>query len=129
MKSLKNKIFFAVSVTLCVLLFAVRLTGAKWHVVLGVILTCLMVKHTCKRWARLRKQKLALQVVDQMLLISLIVMFVSGMLIHPMHGMLIVKLLHKLSAVVFVLAMVGHVCQHMPAQKRVSRRDTCVEEG
>lgn len=129
MNKWKNKLFFIVSVILCILLFAVRLTGAKWHVALGVILTCMMVKHTCSRWAKVRKQKQALQVVDQILLISLLVMFVSGMLIHPLHGMIIVKLLHKLSSVVFVLAMVGHVLQHMPAKKRVSRQDTCVEEG
>lgn len=129
MNKWKNKIFFIVSMILCILLFAIRLTGAKWHVALGGVLTGMMVKHTCSRWVRVRKQKMALQVVDQMLLISLVVMFVSGMLIHPLHGMLMVKLLHKLSAVVFVLAMVGHVCQHMPAKKRVVRRDTCVEEG
>lgn len=129
MKKTTNKIFFAVSVVLCALLFAIRLTGAKWHVVLGIILTCMMVKHTFTRMGRMKKQKLAIQMVDQVLLAALAAMFVSGMLIHPLHGMLAVKILHKLSSVVFVLAMLGHVAQHSPARKTAKKRNICVDEG
>lgn len=129
MKKTKNKIFFAVSLVLCVLLFAIRLTGAKWHVVLGVILTVMMVKHTCTRMARMKKQKTAIRVVDQVLLAALASMFVTGMLIHPLHGMLVAKMVHKLSAVVFVLAMLGHVAQHSPARRVEKKKDTCVDEG
>lgn len=128
MKKTTNKIFFAVSLVLCALLFGIRLTGAKWHVVLGVILTCMMVKHTFTRMARMKKQKVAIQMVDQVLLAALATMFISGMLIHPLHGMLVVKLLHKLSSVVFVLAMLGHVAQHSPARKRAKKKDICADE-
>lgn len=129
MKKTKNKIFFAVSLVLCVLLFAIRLTGAKWHVVLGVILTCMMVKHTCARMVHMKKQKTEIRIVDQMLLAALAAMFVTGMLIHPLQGMFVVKMLHKLSAVVFVLAMLGHVAQHSPVRRAEKKKDTCVDEG
>lgn len=129
MKKMKNKIFLAVSLVLCVLLSAIRLTGAKWHVALGCILTCMMVKHTCTRMARMKKQKLAIQVVDQVLLAALATMFASGMLIHPLQGMLAVKMLHKLSSAVFVLAMLGHAAQHSPVRRAEKKKDTCVDEG
>lgn len=129
MKKTKNKIFFAVSLVLCVLLSAIRLTDAKWHVALGVILTCMMVKHTCTRMARMKKQKVTIQVVDQVLLAALTTMFVSGMLIHPLQGRFVVKILHKLSSVVFVLAMLGHAAQHSPAHRAEKKKDTCVDEG
>lgn len=128
MNSKKNKIFFALTIVLCILLFAVKLTGPVWHVVFGVLLTCMMGKHTFSRWARLRKQKRALQAVDQILMASLIVMFVSGMLMHPLQGVVIVKLLHKLSAVIFVLAMLGHVAQHSPARKKAEKCESCSDE-
>lgn len=125
----KNKLFLAVSLILCVLLFAIRVTGATWHVVCGVILTCMMVKHTCTRMARMKKQKMAIQIVDQVLLAALVTMFVSGMLIHPLHGMLVVKMVHKLSAVVFVLAILGHAAQHSPVRGVKKKKDTCIDEG
>lgn len=129
MKKTKNKIFFAVSLLLCALLFAIRVTGAKWHVIFGVVLTCMMAKHTCTRMARMKKQKKAIWIVDQVLLGALVVMFISGMLIHPLHGMFAVKMLHKLSSVMFVLAMLGHVAQHMPARKLEKDKNTCADEG
>lgn len=129
MNKTKNKIFFTVSLILCVLLFAIRLTGAKWHVAFGCILTCMMVKHTCTRMARMKKQKMAIRVVDQVLLVALAAMFVSGMLIHPLQGMLVVKMLHKLSAIVFILAMLGHVAQHSSVCRAEKKKDTCVDEG
>lgn len=121
--------FLAVSLVLCVLLCAIRLTGAKWHVAFGCLLTCMMVRHTCTRMARMKKQKMAIRVVDQVLLVALTTMFVSGMLIHPLQGMLVVKMLHKLSAVVFILAMLGHAAQHGPVRRAEKKKDTCVDEG
>lgn len=128
MKKTTNKIFLAVSLILCGLLFAIRLTGAKWHVVFGVLLTCMMVKHTFLRLARMRRQRAAVQIVDEVLLAALATMFVSGMLIHPLHGMFAVKLLHKLSSVVFVLAMLGHAAQHSSVCKRAKKKEDCASE-
>ena len=44
-------------------------------------------------------------------------MFVTGMLLHPMQGVFIIKLLHKLSAIVFILGTVAHVVQHRAGRK------------
>ena len=121
MSRTREKIFLVVTNVLCVLLFAVRLTGALGHVVLGVVLTIAMVAHLMKQRRKMKYQKPAIRLVDQVLLAALIVMFVTGMLIHPLHGMFIVKLLHKLSAVLFVLCTFGHVAQHRARRKKYDR--------
>ena len=123
MSRTREKIFLAVTIVLCVLLFAVRLTGPIGHVLLGVALTIAMVAHLLKQRRKMRYQKPAIRLVDQVLLAALIVMFVSGMLIHPLHGMFVVKLLHKLSAVLFVLCTFGHVAQHRARRKQFSGKN------
>lgn len=122
MSRTREKVFLVATIVLCVLLFAVRLTGPIWHAVLGVILTVAMVAHLCKQMIKMKYQKPEIRLVDQVLLAALIVMFVTGMLMHPLHGMFVVKLLHKLSAVLFVLCTVGHVAQHRARRKNFARR-------
>lgn len=109
---MKKKIFAIMSIVLYILLFAVRVTGAKWHLAFGLLLTCMMVKHTCIRLAAMKMQSPAVRLVDCVLMAALLTMFVTGMLMHPLNGILAIKLLHKLAAVVFGLAMIGHIRQH-----------------
>lgn len=54
----------------------------------------------------------SLQLVDALLLGTLAVLMITGILLHPLHGVLIVLILHKLSAVLFVLGLITHVVQH-----------------
>lgn len=122
MSRTREKIFLTLTMVLCVLLFAVRLTGPIGHVLLGVVLTIAMVAHLIKQKRKMKYQKPAIRLVDQVLLAALIVMFVTGMLIHPFHGMFVVKLLHKFSAVLFVLGIVGHVAQHSARRKQFSKK-------
>lgn len=117
MSRTREKVFMAVAVVLCVLLFAVRLTGPIWHAVIGVLLTVTVVGHLCKQMAKMKYRNPAIRVVDQILLAATIVMFVTGLLSHPMQGMLVIKLLHKLSAIVFILGTIAHVVQHRAGRK------------
>lgn len=127
MKTKKNKLFFIVTLILCILLFAIRLTGPIWHVVLGLILMCIMVKHICKRLVCVKNQSPKVRFVDYVLLGTLAVMFVTGMLMHPLQGMFWIKLLHKLSAVIFVIGLFGHVAQHSKA-KRMTGKEIRADE-
>ena len=47
-----------------------------------------------------------------LLLGTLAVLMITGILLHPLHGVLIVLILHKLSAVLFVFGLIAHVVQH-----------------
>lgn len=112
MKKTGEKLFMAVALILCVLLFLEHLTGPIWHVVFGILLIIMTVGHLCRQMVKLRYQKPSVRLVDQVLLVSLTVLFVTGMLLHPLQGVLVVKILHKLAAIVFVLGIIGHVVQH-----------------
>lgn len=122
MKKTREKLFMAVTLLLCVLLFLEHFTGEIWHAVFGVLLIVLMVGHLCRQMIKLRYQKKAVRIVDEVLLGSLAVLFVTGMLLHPLQGMLVIKLVHKLAAIVFVLGIIGHIVQHQKngGEKNVS---------
>lgn len=117
MSKTREKIFIAVTIVFCALLFAVRLTGPLWHAVIGVLLTVTVVGHLCKQMVKMKYRKPAIRWVDEILLAATVVMFVTGMLLHPMQGVFIIKLLHKLSAIVFILGTVAHVVQHRAGRK------------
>lgn len=113
MKKAKEIIFMVIAIFLCVLLFLEHFTGEIWHAVLGVLFCVLMIGHLCRQMVKLRYQKKPVRVVDIVLIVSLVVLFVTGMLVHPLQGVLAIRLLHKLAAVVFVLGLIGHIVQHI----------------
>ncbi|MDD6057778.1 MAG: hypothetical protein PUB98_05920 [Clostridiales bacterium] len=111
MSEKRKKLFVGITLAFCLLLFGKRLTGEIFHAILGILFTGMMVLHAQKRAGK-RKQKRSVQVVDGVSLLALAVVFFSGMLLHPLQGTIGLLILHKLSAVVFVLAMLAHVLQH-----------------
>lgn len=112
MSGTKGKIFLAAILVLCGVLFAERLTGDIWHAVIGMLLIVIMGGHICIQHKKLKYQKASIRIVDEVLMGTLIVLFATGMLLHPFQGVLILKILHKLSAVLFVLGIIGHAIQH-----------------
>ena len=112
MKKTRENLFVAATLLLCVLLFLEHFTGEIWQVVFGVLLVVLMAGHLCRQMVKLRYQKRSVRVADEVLLGALVVLLVTGMLLHPLQGMLGIKLVHKLAAIVFVLGTIGHIVQH-----------------
>lgn len=112
MNKIRENIFMSIVILLCILLFGVKLTGGIWHVVFGVMLLVLCVSHTCRHFAKMKYQGKKVRITDEVQMAALAVMFLTGMLLHPTGGLFAVKMLHRLSAVVFVLSMLGHIVQH-----------------
>lgn len=106
-----------ITLVLCVLLFLERLTGEIAHVVLGMILVVITVAHLCRQMKKMKHQKLPIRVVDQILIAATLVMVFSGIMLHPLHGVMLLKILHKLSAVVFVVGIIIHMVQHKERKK------------
>ena len=52
------------------------------------------------------------KMVNKLLMISIIVVAISGFLIRPMEGQMIIVAIHKLSAVIFCVLGVLHVLQY-----------------
>ena len=59
-----------------------------------------------------KKDKMFVQWVNVMLLVALAVVFLTGILLHPFQGVLLIKLLHKLFSVILVVGVIIHVVQH-----------------
>lgn len=138
MKKKKERVFLIVTLLFCAVLFAERLTGEIWHAVIGVLLTVLVVGHVGKQIAKMRYRSLAIRIIDEVLLVALFVIFLTGMLMHPLQGVLAVKILHKLSSAVFVLGTFGHVLQHRTdgaksesenRYAKTQKKEICTDEG
>lgn len=52
------------------------------------------------------------EILMTVLMVSLVILLVTGVLLHPMQGVWALKILHKLAAVLFVLGVIGHILQH-----------------
>lgn len=103
---------FIITMILCLILFAERLTGPIVHIICGVLLAICCVKHMLLRMVRMKGSGLTVRLVDEVLLAALLIVIVSGMLMHPFSNVLWIGILHKLSGVVFFLGMIAHVIQH-----------------
>lgn len=123
MRRTKEIMMLVVTLVLCGLLFAERLTGDIWHAVIGVLLIVALTVHICRQSAKIKYQKNGARIVDQVLIGAMIVLFATGMLLHPLQNVLILKILHKLSAVVFVLGIIGHVLQHRTSFFKNSKKE------
>ncbi|MGN0141972.1 MAG: hypothetical protein ACI4AD_07060 [Roseburia sp.] len=112
MSRIRRIVFLMVTLVLCVILFCVKLTGGVWHAVAGVLLIVVTVAHLCVHGKKLRGRKGLVYTADIVLLVSFVLLAVTGFLMHPLGGILAVAIVHKLSAVVFCIGLIGHVMQH-----------------
>lgn len=51
-------------------------------------------------------------ITNWILFITLVIVFVSGILIRPMGDSMVILIVHKLSAVIFVIGSIVHILQH-----------------
>lgn len=117
-KTKYSKLFLTIILlALCVLLFLERLTGGIWHAVFGILLTIVATVHLCRQNAKLKYRTRSIQVIDWALIALLAILFLTGFLLHPLHDVLALKILHKLSAVLFVLGVIAHILQHRKSIK------------
>lgn len=121
----KEKLFMAVTLALCVLLFLQGLTGEIGHAVFGILLSILVIVHMCRQITKMKYKKMPVQIADWVLMAALAVLFLTGMLLHPLQGALIIKILHKLAAVIFVLGIFVHIAQH----RKVKQAENLIAGG
>lgn len=117
MKKKKDTIFLLITLILCAVLFSVKLTGLAVHMVAGCMLLIVVVKHVCKNMLKMQYMPQKIKVVDRVLLISIIILFVTGMLAHMWSNMIVIKVIHGLSGIVFCVGVIVHAVQHKPKRK------------
>lgn len=118
MKKNSGKFLMAAGILLCVLLFLQPLTGDVLHAIFGLLLLVLAIVHVHRNMEKLKYRKRSNQVVDWIIMIALFVLVLSGILLHPLQGMLALKMIHKLGAVIFVIGMLVHALQNRKERKK-----------
>lgn len=114
----KQKIFMVILLAMLVLLFMERLTGEIVHAVLGLALVILVAVHMYRLRETWKHRSMAVRVTDIVLLVLMVLLVLTGILAHPMRDVMAVKILHKLSAVLFVIGVIAHIVQHVRAKKK-----------
>lgn len=108
----KKRFLMLIFMMLCIPVLCQRLTGEIWHAVLGMFLMIFVVIHICMQSGKIKYKKPAVRRVDRMLIAAMAVLALTGVLLHPLQGAFVIKILHKLSAVLFVIGTIVHVIQH-----------------
>ncbi len=121
MKKKKDTVFLLITLVLCVVLFLVKMTGLAVHMVAGCMLLIVVVKHVCKNMLKMQYMPKKIKVVDMALLISILTLFVTGMLAHMWSGMIVIKVIHGLSGIVFCVGVIVHTVQHKPKRKGAAK--------
>lgn len=118
-KTIYSKLLLSIiTLALCVLLFLQRLTGGIWHAVLGILLIIVATVHLCRQNAKLKYRTRSIQIIDWTLIALLAILLSTGILLHPLHEVLLLKIIHKLSAVLFVIGIIIHMVQHKKSMKQ-----------
>lgn len=116
-KKLKNSILSVLIFLLCVLLGCIKITGERVHVMLGIVLILVTIIHIRKNKERMKYVPLFIKRVNQILVCTIVMMFVSGFLLQIQIDFLIIQVLHKLCAMVFILGCMIHIAQHKKTRK------------
>lgn len=69
----------------------------------------MMKKNRKREWLC---QKVSVQFVNRILLAALVVVFFSGILLHPLQQVFAIKMIHKVSSVILVIGVIVHIIQH-----------------
>ena len=112
MSKCKVKPLMGVTIALLLLLFCVKVTGEVIHALLGLAFTGIMIYYMSKQGKKLPYVPKKYRIVDIVLIISLGIICISGVLLHPLNGVLLIKIVHKLASVVLCIALIWHVIQH-----------------
>lgn len=97
---------------LSVLCICVRLTGESIHILCGIGLVVVTLVHIMSNKNRMIYVPKKIRVVDWIIIIGLAITFITGMLLHPLHNVVFVKVIHKLSSVIFIVGCIVHIIQH-----------------
>ena len=97
----KNLFFIIPMVLVAALLFMLRATGLKVHIavsVLGLIILIAYTLATKKEWRN--------PVIEILLRVCYAVALITGVVLMNVHGIAVVSIVHKISAVLFAIFLV-----------------------
>ena len=97
---IKKLLFLIPMVIIAVLLFMLRATGVKVHIAVSVIGLVLLVAYTLATKKEWRNSALEI-----LLRVCYGIALITGALLMNVHGIAVVSIVHKISAVLFVILL------------------------
>ncbi len=97
----KNVLFLIPMVIVAVLLFMLRTTGMKAHIIVSIVGLALLVVYaltTKKSW-----KCPALEIIHR---VFYAVALITGVVIINVHGIIAISIIHKISAALFVILLI-----------------------
>ena len=98
----KNILFLIPMLLVVVALFLLRATGMKVHIAVSVIGLVLLIAYTIatkKEW-----KKTALEILQR---VCYGIALITGVVLMNVHGIAVVSVIHKISAVLFAVLWIG----------------------
>lgn len=114
----KRMIFMVMMLAVCVLLFLQRFTGMAVHAIAGLAILIAGICHTVKFRKVWKTRRGVRKAVEIALWAALLGVTVSGFLLKPFGDVMVVLIIHKLSAVAFAGCLLAHIRLCMPRKKR-----------
>ena len=90
-------------IAISILLFALKLTGMKIHIALGVAACIITIVYTILTRKKVKENfNIVLEIAMR---VFLAIALVSGFLLKPFRTIFVISIIHKLSAIVFVIVL------------------------
>jgi|GEM_PF-1803922 len=119
MKQKKMRLITIICAVIMCILFAEKMTGEVVHMVLGLIICLAGIFHVARNMDHIKHMPRGIKVVDYLMCLFLVIMLISGIMIHPlkfsgenMRLLMVCGISHVLGAVFFVILCIIHVIQH-----------------
>ena len=107
----KNVLFLIPMVIIVVLLFLLRATGMKVHIAVSFVGIVILIGYTLatkKAW-----KKPALEILER---VFYAIALITGVVLMNVHGIAVVAIVHKISAVLFAVLLI--VCETQKIVKK-----------
>ena len=109
---MKKKVLFLIPmVIVAVLLFMLRATGMKAHIAVSVIGLVLLIAYTL-----LTKKEWKNPAIEIAMRVFYAIALITGVVLMNVHGIAVVNIVHKISAVLFAILLI--VCEIQKTAKK-----------
>lgn len=113
----KRIVFLVLTIAVTIVLFMQRKTGMGIHACLGILLLIGSICHTIKFRKVWKVRSKYQKMVEILLWMGLAGSMMTGFLLKPFADVMLVNLLHKVTALLFVIGLLLHVKYALPVKK------------
>lgn len=117
-RRLKRKIATLATFFILILLFCERVTGAHFHMVVGLVFIAVLAIHTIARRRRILKCPIRWMIADIVSIVAMLGVLVSGFMLPFFKGSMPILMTHKLCSVILAIGIIVHIFQHMPKKSK-----------